>query len=82
MHASVLSLPAASAYTTPEAMELETAVSSVVLALPPRLMLATAGLTALAVTQSTPSMMIEVEVLLPQPNTRTPISVTALAMPY
>ena len=49
-----LPLPAASAYVTPEAIELRTALSSEVFAPPPRLMFATAGLIAFAVTQSTP----------------------------
>ncbi len=60
---------------------LVTAASSVVLALPPRLMLATAGLTALAVTQSMPLITVEV---LPEPvqsSTLTPVSATAGAMP-
>src|SRR5262249_1940323 len=49
-------LPAAIPYVTPEAMEFETALSSVASAPPPRLMFATAGLTACWVTQSTPAV--------------------------
>jgi hypothetical protein len=45
-------LPAAMAYVTPELIELFTALSIVVFAPPPRLMFATAGLIAFAVTQS------------------------------
>src|SRR5262249_31992209 len=43
LHASALSLPAATAYVTPSAMELVTALSSVVSMPPPRLMFATAS---------------------------------------
>ena len=63
-------------------MELVTAVSSAALVpAPPRLMLATAGLTALAVTQSTPAMTWS---KVPEPaqlSTRTPTSWTPLATP-
>src|SRR4051794_39936851 len=45
-------LPAAIAYVTPPAIEFFTAVSSAASAPPPRLMLATAGNTLFAVTQS------------------------------
>src|SRR5438552_17594389 len=44
--ASALLFPAAMAYTTPEAIEFATAWSSAEEALPPRLILATAGLMA------------------------------------
>src|SRR5262245_35204659 len=54
--ASKLLLPAATAYTTPEFTELVTASSSDCAAPPPRLMLATAGSTRLAVTQSIPAI--------------------------
>src|SRR3981081_3741818 len=47
-------LPAAIAYVTPEAIEFWTAASRAVSTAPPRLMFATAGLIALAVTQSMP----------------------------
>ncbi|GAB3811010.1 hypothetical protein GCM10027605_50330 [Micromonospora zhanjiangensis] len=67
---------------TPEEIELATALSSVVLAPPPRLMFATAGLTALAVTQLTPATTPEVLPLPEQSSTRTPTSRTALATPY
>ena len=59
VHASRLSLPAASTYVTPELIERCTASSSDAEAEPPRLMLTTAGLTALRVTQSTPAMICE-----------------------
>src|SRR4051794_21298549 len=49
-----LSLPAATAKVTPEATALATAWSSAALAPPPRLMLATAGWMAWAVTQLMP----------------------------
>jgi hypothetical protein len=52
-------VPAAIAYVTPEAIELRTAVSSAVETPPPRLMLATAGLTWFLVTQSTPAITPE-----------------------
>src|SRR5690348_2159510 len=77
-----LSLPAATAYVTPEAIEAFTALSSVLPASPPRLMLATAGLTACWVTQSTPAMICEYEPLPWQSRTRTETSCTSLAMPY
>ena len=46
LHALALLLPAATAYVTPSATEFATAVSSADDALPPRLMLATAGVPA------------------------------------
>ena len=46
LHAFVLLFPAATAMTTPSLITFCTAVSSAVFALPPRLMLATAGLPA------------------------------------
>src|SRR5688500_6501936 len=82
LQALAFELPAASAYVTPELMELATALSSVVLTPPPRLMLATAGLTALLVTQLTPAMTPAVVPLPVQLSTRTPTSRTALATPY
>jgi hypothetical protein len=56
LHALALLLPAAMEYVTPAAMELFTALSMDVEALPPRLMLATAGLTWFRVTQSMPAI--------------------------
>jgi hypothetical protein len=79
---SVLPLPAAIAYVIPELIELRTALSIAVLAPPPRLMLATAGLTALAVTQSMPPTTCALVPLPEQLSTRTPTSCTALATPY
>src|SRR2546423_9634004 len=64
VQASVLLLPAAIEYVTPELIELLTAVSSADDAPPPRLILATAGLMWFCVTQSTPEMTPEV---LPDP---------------
>ena len=49
-------LPAATAYTTPLAIDAVNASSSAWNVLPPRLMFATAGLMACAVTQSTPAI--------------------------
>lgn len=75
------SLPAATAKVTPAAMALRTALSSVVLAPPPSDMLATAGRTALAATQSTPSITPAV---VPEPllsRTRTPTMLAFLATP-
>ena len=66
----------------PEAMELATALSSAVLKPPPRLMLATAGRMALAVTQSMPWTMSVVVPLPAQLSTRTPTIRTPLATPY
>src|SRR5690349_17651875 len=82
VQASVLSLPAATAYVTPDAIEFLTAVSSVLPAGPPRLMLATAGRTACAVTQFTPAMICEYEPAPVQSSTRTATRLTALATPY
>ena len=59
LQASAFSLPAARPYTTPALIELRTAVSSADDTPPPKLMLATAGLTRFAVTQSTPAMTPE-----------------------
>jgi hypothetical protein len=62
-------------------IEFVTAASSAVEALPPRLMLATAGLTWFAVTQSTPAITPE---FVPEPwqlSTRTACSVTCFATP-
>ena len=81
MQAFLLSLPAATAYVTPAAIERLTAASSDVLAAPPRLMLATAGLTAFLVTQSMPAMIAEYEPLPLQSSTRTATSLTSLATP-
>ena len=62
-------------------MELATALSSVVLAPPPSDMLATAGLTWLAVTQSTPAITPALVPLPAQSSTRTATRLTALATP-
>src|SRR5690349_4955807 len=75
-------LPAARAYVTPLAMERSTAASRVELAPPPSDMLATAGLTALAVTQSMPAMTPAVVPLPLQSSTRTATRLTDLATPY
>ena len=74
-------LPAAIVYGTPCAIELATATSSAELAPPPRLMFATAGLRALRVTQSTPSMIPEIGPLPLQSNTRTGTRRTRFATP-
>src|SRR5688572_22881764 len=58
-HASAFSLPAARVYVTPDAIDACTAWSTARLAGPARLMFATAGFTACAVTHSMPSMMAE-----------------------
>src|SRR5262245_19674482 len=82
VHASALELPAAIAYETPELIEVLTAVSSDVLAPPPRLMFATDGATWFEVTQSTPAITPE---FVPEPwqlRTRTACKVTDLATPY
>jgi hypothetical protein len=67
---------------TPEAIDLVTAALSAELSEPPTLMLATAGLTACAVTQSMPPMIAEYEPEPVQSSTRTPTSLTSLATPY
>ncbi len=59
LHALAALLPAATAKTTPAAMEFVTAAFSADENDPPRLMLATAGLCAFAVTQSTPAITCE-----------------------
>ena len=84
LQAFVLSLPAASAYVTPSAIELRTAWSSDEATLPPRLMFATAGAPAawLAVTQSMPWMTPEIGPLPWQLSTRTATRLTPLATPY
>jgi hypothetical protein len=83
LQAFALSLPAATAYATPSAIELRTAVSSADDAPPPRLMLAVAGCPAtwLEVTKSIPAMTPE---LVPEPlqfSTRTATIWTCLATP-
>jgi hypothetical protein len=65
----------------PDAIELATALSSAVLAPPPRLMFATAGRIALLVTQSMPCTMSVVVPLPVQPSTRTPLICAPLATP-
>ena len=79
--ALVFSLPAATAKVTPAAIAPFTAVSSAVEAPPPRLMLATAGLTWLCLTQSTPAMTPEFEPEPVQPRTRTGWTTALSAMP-
>src|SRR3954464_15097477 len=81
VQASVLLLPAAIPYCTPDAIERWVASSRAGSASPPRLMLATAGFTAFAVTQSTPATTCAV---VPEPlqfRTRTAHSVTFFAIP-
>src|ERR1044072_7387593 len=81
LQASLLELPDAIAYVTPEAIEACTAASIAVSTPPPRLMFATAGLTAFWVTQSMPASTCSV---VPEPlqlSTRTPTSWTSLARP-
>ena len=84
LQAFVFSLPAASAYVTPSAIELRTAWSSDDETPPPRLMLATAGAPAtwLPVTQSMPAITPEFEPLPAQSRTRTATRLTPLATPY
>src|SRR6266508_4322951 len=82
LQALALLLPAAMAYVTPELIELATALSNVVSMPPPRLMLATAGVTLLAVTQSMPAATCAVVPLPLQFRTRTATSCTPLATPY
>src|SRR5574343_928579 len=81
LQAFALELPAAIEKKTPLAAAFRTASSSIWLAPPPRLMLATAGLMALAATQSTPWMT---EVVVPEPwqlSTLTPYSATPGPIP-
>src|SRR5262245_51601093 len=82
LHASALELPDAIAYvTSPREMEFATASSRAASAPPPRLMFATAGLIALAVTQSMPATTWAV---VPWPelfSTRTATRDTPLARP-
>src|SRR2546423_11468023 len=81
VQASVWPFAAATTYVTPEAIEARTASSSARSAGPPRLRLATAGLTAFAVTQSIPAMICEYDPLPEQSSTRTPTNCTLLATP-
>nr|WP_112232237.1 hypothetical protein [Lentzea atacamensis] len=78
VHASSAWLDAATTYTTPDAIDLATEVFVV----PLRLMLATAGFTALAVTQSTPAMSAANVPFAEQSSTRTCTRVTPLALPW
>src|SRR6266540_3228298 len=80
--ASALSLPAATAYVTPESTDAFTAASSASSAPPPRLMLATAGFFAFLVTQSMPATTDSVEPEPLQSSTRTPKTLAPLARPY
>ncbi len=82
MHASVLPFPAATTKVTPEAIDSETAALMLDdTELVPRLMFATAGLIALAVTHSMPLITWAVVPLPLQARTRTDTSVTFLATP-
>ena len=81
VHASSAWLDAATEYTTPDAMDLATAAFTESLVAPLRLMLATAGFTAFAVTQSTPAMRAANVPFAEQSSTRTDTSDTPLAMP-
>ncbi|GAB3350819.1 hypothetical protein GCM10027452_20190 [Micromonospora halotolerans] len=76
-------LPAATAYVMPEAMERVTAsLTAWSVAVKPRLMLATAGLAACAVTQSMPAITCSLSPLPAQSSTRTATRLTSLATPY
>ena len=66
---------------TPDAIELLTALSIVADVPPPRLRLATAGLIACAVTQSTPATTCDTRPLPEQSSTRTETTLTFLASP-
>jgi hypothetical protein len=79
---NALPLPAAMAYVTPDAMDRDTAASIVLSTPPPRLMFATAGFTAFAVTQSMPATTCAVVPEPEQLSTRTPTICTPLATPY
>ena len=75
------SLPAATAIATPLAMTFFTAWSSASESPPPSDMLATAGFTALAASQSTPAITPALEPEPLQPSTRTECTVAFLATP-
>jgi hypothetical protein len=81
VHASTPSLPAATEYETPESIDACSAVSRTVSASPPRLMFATAGLIACAVTHSMPETTLSVVPNPSQSRTRTATSWTPLATP-
>jgi hypothetical protein len=83
VQASSVSLPAASAYVIPSAIEFATACSSATDLPPPRLMFATAGCPAwwLPVTQSTPAITPELSPVPAQVSTRTATRRTLLATP-
>jgi hypothetical protein len=82
LHAFALLVPAATANVTPAVTALVTALFSAVLKPPPNDMLATAGFTAFARTQSMPAMTWLYEPLPAQFSTRTATRLTALATPY
>ncbi len=82
LQALVFSLPAATAKVTPALIALPTAVSRAEEGPPPRLMLATAGLTCFCRTQSTPAMTPELVPEPSQPSTRTGCTTALSAMPY
>src|SRR5687767_9075643 len=81
VQASIALLPAAMEYVIPAAIEAATAASRSGNELPPRLMLATAGNTAFAVTQSTPAITCVKEPKPAQSSTRTATRFTSLATP-
>src|SRR6266571_3461828 len=81
LHASALSFPAATARNTPEFQRFVTAVLSAAELPPPSDMLATAGLSWFAVTQSTPAITSELRPMPAQLSTRTPCRDTPLATP-
>src|SRR6185369_15633809 len=80
-HASALSLPAATAYVRPDAIDACTAPFSSSDAGPPMLMLTTAGRAACVVTQSTAAMTSVYSPQPSQPNARSATTWTALATP-
>src|SRR6187455_1312414 len=81
VQASTPELPAAIAKTTPLSAAALTASSTAVLTPPPRLILATAGFTALALTQSMPLMTSEYEPDPLHPRTLTAVSGAPGTMP-
>ena len=80
--AFVLPFPAATTYVSPDAMELDTATLAALLNPPPRLILATAGLMELAVTQFTPAMTCDQVPCPAQLRTRTARTYAFFATPY
>ncbi len=82
VHGLGSTLSPATVYTTPEAIDLVTAPSRVALPGPLKLMFATAGLTALRVTQFTPATACDTVPLPRQPSTRTEWMRAPLATPW